>query len=161
MDLPLTVFTDQEYTVQVPLHPVSGAKERWWPETGVKFEKVKLFHKCPTFQDGRHSHTQKPSPKGRLASKDRPERCILFCPDKQRAKEISVFPIQGQVLPVQLSPFRPGLSPMGLYQDLKANSSSRSGAGDTDDSLHRQHSPDGRNQGESHIESDIDTYYRA
>ena len=47
-------------------------------------------HKCPTFQDGRHSHTQKPSPKGRLASKDRPERCILFCPDKQRAQEISV-----------------------------------------------------------------------
>ena len=119
---------------RVPLHPVSGAKERWRPETGDKFEKVKLFHKCPTFQDGRHSHTQKPSPKGRLASKDRPERCILFCPDKQRAKEISVFPIQGQILPVQLSPFRPGLSPMGLYQDLKADSSSRSGAGDTVDS---------------------------
>ena len=144
--------------------PTSGQAcfwcQRWRPETGDKFEKVKLFHKCPTFQDGRHSHTQKPSPKGRLASKDRPERCILFCPDKQKAKEISVFPIQGQVLPVQLSPFWPGLSPMGLYQDLKADSSSRSGAGDTVDSLHRRHSPDGRNRGESQrssIGSDIPT----
>ena len=60
-----------------------------------------------------------------------------------------MFPIQGQVLPVQLSPFQPGLSPMGLYQDLKSDSSSRSGAGDTVDRLHRRHSPDGRNQGES------------
>ena len=71
-----------------------------------------------------------------------------------------MFPIQGQVLPVQLSPFRPGLSPMGLYQDLKADSSSRSGAGDTVDRLHRRHSPDGRNQGESQrssIGSDIPT----
>ena len=80
-----------------------------------------------------------------------------FLSDKQKAQEISVFPIQGQVLPVQLSPFRPGLSPMGLYQDLKANSSSRSGAEDMVDSLHRRHSP---NQGESQrssIGSDIPT----
>ena len=72
-----------------------------------------------------------PSPK---VSKDRHQGCILFCPDKQRAQEISV---QRQVLPVKLSPFQLGLSPMGLYQDLKADSSSRSGAGDTVDILHR------------------------
>ena len=75
---------------RVYLHPVPGAKEKWRPETGDKFEKVKLFHKCPTFQDGRHSHTQKPSSKGRLASKYRTERCILFCRNKQRAQEICV-----------------------------------------------------------------------
>ena len=113
----------------VLLHPVSDAKESWRPETGDKFEKVKLFHKCPTFQDGRHSQTQKP--------------CILFCSNKQTAQEISVFPIQGQILPVQLSPFRPCLSPMALYQDVKADSSSRSGAEYAVDSLHRRHSPDG------------------
>ena len=38
---------------------------------------------------------------------------------------------------------------MGLYQDPEANSSSRTGAGDTDDSLHRRYSPVGRDQGES------------
>ena len=54
---------------------------------------------------------------------------------------------QGQVLPVQLSPLWPGLSPMGLYRDLGAGSNSRSGAGDTDGCLHRQHS--GRHQGEN------------
>ena len=104
------------------------------------------------------THTLQSSPKGRLVSKDRPERCILFCPNKQRAQEISVFPIQGQVLPVQLSSFWPGLSPMGLYQDLKTDSSSWSGAGDTVDSLRRQHYPDGSHQGEiqrSSIGSDI------
>ena len=38
---------------------------------------------------------------------------------------------------------------MGLYQDLKADSSCRSGAGDTVHSVHRRNSPDSRNQGES------------
>ena len=71
-----------------------------------------------------------------------------------------MFPIQGQVLPVQLPPIWPGLSHMGLHQDLKADGSSRSGTEDTVDSLHRRHSPDGRNQGESErssIGSDIPT----
>ena len=41
---------------RVPLHPVSGAKERWRPETGDKFEKVKLFHNAPHFKmEGIHT----------------------------------------------------------------------------------------------------------
>ena len=60
-----------------------------------------------------------------------------------------MLPVHRQVLPVQLSPFRPGLSPMGLYQDPEADSSSRMRAGDTDDSLRRRYSPVGRDQGES------------
>ena len=129
----------------------------------INLKKLNSFINAPHFKmEGIHilkSLLQKGDWLVKIDLKERPERCILFCPDKLRAKEISVFPIQGQVLPVQLSPFRPGLSPMGLYQDLKADSSSRSGAGDMVDSLHR-HSPDGRNRGESQrssIGSDIPT----
>ena len=39
---------------------------------------------------------------------------------------------------------------MGLYQEPEADSSSRTGAGDTVGDLHRQHSPNGRGQGEGH-----------
>lgn len=31
-----------------------------------------------------------------------------------------MLPVQGQVLPVQMSPLSPGLSPMGFYEDLGA-----------------------------------------
>ena len=31
-----------------------------------------------------------------------------------------MLPVQGQVLPVQMSPLSPGLSPMGYYEDLGA-----------------------------------------
>ena len=41
-----------------------------------------------------------------------------------------------------------GVSPLGLYQDPKASSSSRSGAGDAIGSLHRRQSPDGGVAGE-------------
>ena len=60
-----------------------------------------------------------------------------------------MLPVHRQVLPVQLSPLWPGLSLMGFYQAPEADSSSRMGAGDTDDSLHRRYSPVGRDLGES------------
>ena len=40
-----------------------------------------------------------------------------------------------QQLPLQLPPIRPGFSPMGLYQDLKASSSSQMGVRDAVDSI--------------------------
>ena len=65
-----------------------------------------------------------------------------------KSQEVFLLPIQQQVLPIQLPPLRPGLSPMGLYQDPEADSSSRTRAGDTVGGIHRQHSPDGKDQGE-------------
>ena len=56
------------------------------------------------------------------------------------------IPIRKQGLPVQLSPIRPGLSPMGLYQDSEADSSSRTGVGDTVGGRHRRYSPNGGDQ---------------
>ena len=45
-----------------------------------------------------------------------------------------------QYLPIQQPPIRPGLSPMGFYQDIKAGSSSWMGTGDAIDSVRRQYS---------------------
>ena len=47
-------------------------------------------------------------------------------------------------LPIQLPPIRPGLSPMGFYQDLKAGSSSWMGTVNAIDSVYRQYSLIGR-----------------
>ena len=57
--------------------------------------------------------------------------------DKSKSQEVPLLPIQQEVLPIQLSPLRPGLSPMGLYQDPEANSSSWMRAGDTVGGIHR------------------------
>ena len=52
-------------------------------------------------------------------------------------------------LSVELSFLWPGLSPMGLYQDPEADSSSRTRAGDANDSIYRRYPLNGRDQGES------------
>ena len=131
------------------LHPLSGAKEGWRSETSNKFKKPQRLHKCPTLQNGGDPYPQEPAPKRGLASKSRPEGRLLFNPDKSTAQEVPMLPIQEQAISVQLSPLRPGLSPLGLYQDPEADSSSRTGAGDADDSLYRRYTPNGRDQGES------------
>ena len=132
----------------VLLHPFSCTKKRWWSETSNKLKKPQFIHTCPSFQNGGNSYPQKPVKKGRLACKDRPKGRLFLSPDKSKSQEVSLLPIQQQVLPIQLSPLRPGLSPMGLYQDPEADSSSRTRAGDTVGGIHRRHSPDGRDQGE-------------
>ena len=114
----------------------------------INLKKPQFIHTCPSFQNGGNSYPQKPVKKGRLACKDRPKGRLFLSPDKSKSQEVSLLPIQQQVLPIQLPPLRPGLSPMGLYQDPEADSSSRLRAGDTVGGIHRRHSPDGRDQGE-------------
>ena len=114
----------------------------------INLKKPQFIHTCPSFQNGGNSYPQKPVKKGRLACKDRPKGRFFLSPDKSKSQEVSLLPIQQQVLPIQLSPLQPGLSPMGLYQDPEADSSSLTRAGDTVGAIHRRHSPDGRDQGE-------------
>ena len=104
---------------RVSLHPVSGAKERWRPETGDKFEKVKLFDKCPTFQDGRHSHTQKPSPKGRLASKDRPEDAYFSVLISKEQRKLLCFQFKDRFYQFNCLPFGLASAPWVFTKTLK------------------------------------------
>ena len=122
-------------------------RKKWWPEASNKSEKSTLVCRCPTLQNEGDLYPQKPSSGGRLASISRPKGCLLLSSNQSRKQEVSILPVRGQVLPVQLSPLWSGLSPMGLYQDPER--SSQSEAWDMDGCLHRQYSPDGRYQGES------------
>ena len=115
----------------------------------INLKNLNAFTNAPTLQNGGDPYPQEPAPKRGLASKSRPEGRLLFNPDKSTAQEVPMLPIQEQAISVQLSPLRPGLSPLGLYQDPEADSSSRTGAGDADDSLYRRYTPNGRDQGES------------
>ena len=63
--------------------------------------------------------------------------------------ESTCAPIRGQDLPIHLPPLRPSFGTMDFYQDPKAGCSSRMGAGDEGNILHRRHSPNGRVQGET------------
>ena len=83
-----------------------------------------------------------------MACKDILEELLFLSPDKSETQEVSLLPIQRQLIPIQLPPFQPRLSPMGLYQDPEADSSSWMRAGDTVGGIHRRHSPNGRDQGE-------------
>ena len=130
------------------LHSVSCTKKRWGSETSDKLEKSQFFHRYPPLQDGGNPYPQKPTQKRRLACNNRLEGRLFLSPDKSKTQEVSLLPIQRKLIPIQLPPLPPGLSPMGLYQDPEANSSSRTRAGDTVGGIHRRHSPDGRDQGE-------------
>ena len=101
-----------------------------------------------SLQDGRNPYPQKPTQKRRLACKDRLEGRLFLSPDKSKTQEVSLLPIQRKLKPIQLPPIRPGLSPMGLYQDPEAGNTSQMGAGNTVGGIHRRHSPDGRDEGE-------------
>ena len=127
---------------------ISSPKEGRWCETSGQPQKFEHICRGTTFQNGGDPHPQKSVVKERLASKGRPEGCILFHPSPSESQEISVFPSQRQAVPIQLPSLWSGVSPVGLYQDPKASSSSRSGAGDAIGSLHRRHSPDGGVAGE-------------
>ena len=98
---------------RVFLHPFSCTQKRWGSETSDKLEKSQFFHKCPSLQDGGNPCPQKSTQKRRLACKDRLEGRLFLSPDKSTTQEVSLLPIQRQLIPIQLPPFRPGLSPMG------------------------------------------------
>ena len=106
-------------------------QKRWGSETSDKLEKSQFFHRCPSLQNGGNPYPQKPTQKRGLACKDRLEGRLFLSPDKSKTQEVSLLPIQRQLIPIQLPPLWPGLSPMGLYQNPEADSSSRMGAGDT------------------------------
>ena len=100
----------------VLLHPFSCTKKDGGQRPVIN---LKNLHTCPSFQNGGNPYPQKPVKKGRLDCKDRPKGRLFLSPDKSKLQEVSLLPIQQQVLPIQLSPLRPGLSPMGLYKTLK------------------------------------------
>ena len=56
---------------------------------------------------------------------------------------------RGKSLSIHLPPFRPRVSTLGLYQDPKADCSSRTRAGVAGSILHRRYSPHGGVQGET------------
>ena len=126
-----------------------SSEERWRPEAGNKSKKSECLPGSAALQDGRDSHPQDACTERRLVGENRSERRLLLHPNQSTSQEIPVFHSRQQDLPIHLSPIRPSLSTMGLYQDLKAGCSSRTGAGDTNDNLHRRYSPDGGVRGEN------------
>ena len=129
--------------------PFLGPKKRWRPEAGHQPESPKPVCHSATLQDGGHSHPKNPLETRRLASENRPQGRLLCHPNSGRKQEISKLFDGGQKLPIHLSPLRPCISSMGLYQDPQAGSSSRSRArGETSD-LYRRHASHGGIQGES------------
>lgn len=73
----------------------------------------------------------------------------ISSPDQSGLEKIAVLSSQQQAVPLQLPLLWPGISSMGLYQDPESSSSSWSGAGDAFGGVHRQHSPDSGDQGET------------
>ena len=104
---------------------------------------------CGTsFQDGGHTHPQKPETR-RLPGKGGPKGRLFLHSYSSRPQKILMFPTRGKSLSIHLPPLRPHVSTIGLYQDPKADCSFHKRAGAVGSILHRRYSPHGGVQGET------------
>lgn len=133
---------------ELRLHLIPGTKEGWRSETGHQSKVPKRICGVPSLQNGRYTDLQEPHKTRRLASEGGLEGRVFFGPNPPRSQEISVFQTGRTNIPVHMPPLRPDLSTMGLYQDPKADSSSRTGAGLPSSNIHRRYTADGRVEGE-------------
>ena len=134
---------------RVSIHPLPSPKKGRRSKTGHQSQGAQRVRGSATLQDGGHTHTKKPPTTWRLASENRPEGCIFCRPNSPRQQETPEIPTREQDLRIHLPPLRSGFGTMGLYQDPQTSSSSRTRVRDAcvSDSLHRQHPPNGENQG--------------
>ena len=93
---------------------------------------------CP-FPDGRDPHLERSNKAQILADKGGPEVCLFYDPHPQHIKKAPQVCGGRDHLPIQLSPVRPIVSTVGLYQDLKASSGTPTGIRGPSYRIHRRH----------------------
>ena len=130
-----------------PIPYLPGPKERWLAKASNQPEGTEQIRGSRIFQDGTRPTSERATPRRRLASKDGPKR-RLFCSTNQcGSQEVSVFPVGGKNLSVQLPSFWVGLSPKSVYQDNEASCGMAETTRCENHHLHRRQSFDGTLQG--------------
>ena len=99
-------------------HSVSGPQERWENETSDQPKVVKPVCTGTSFQNGRHSDSQRTSPAKRLVNEDRPKGCLFYDTNSQGTPEISQVQGGSSLLPVHMPTVRSVERSLGLYQDM-------------------------------------------
>ena len=111
---------------RVPLHPLPGG-QKWWLVINLK--QLNAFVEVPDFKMEEIQTFKSFLKQGDwLVKVDLKDAYNVFLyPDQLGTQEIPMLCSRELYLPFQLPPIRPGLSPLGLYQHLKAGSSSQKG----------------------------------
>ena len=104
-------------------HNVSGPQERWENETSDQPKAVEPVCTGTSFQNGRHSDSQRTSPAKRLVNEDRPKGCLFYDTNSQGTPEISQVQGGASLLPVHMPTVRSVERSLGLYQDPEASGS--------------------------------------
>ena len=85
--------------------------------TSCKFEISQYLYQQRAFQNGRSSYVERPNKTQRRYDKSTLKRCLTCYTSTHVAKEIPAISIRKENFQVQLSPFWPFASSLGLYQD--------------------------------------------
>ena len=131
------------------LKHISGTQKGWGAKTRHQPQSAKQLCSPRALQDGGNSHPEGPSGAGRLAGKDRPEGHILCNSDTPITSEIPAVSIPRENLPLHLPSLWTLLRPMGVHKDSETSPGCVTPERDSDDCLHRRHTPYSRVQGAS------------
>ena len=131
------------------LKHISGTQKGWGAKTRHQPQSAKQLCSPRALQDGGNSHPEGPSGAGRLAGKDRPEGRILCNSDTPITSEIPAVSIPRENLPLHLPSLWTLLRPMGVHKDSETSPGCVTPERDSDDCLHRRHTPYSRVQGAS------------
>ena len=85
----------------------------------------------------RESHLERPHKTQRLVNESGPKGRLLHHTNPPLTQEVTQVCLGGECLQIQLSPVRPVISIMGLYQDTKVSSTTLMGDGSLSDNVHR------------------------
>ena len=108
--------------------PVPEKDGSWRSVINLKQLNAFEFVEAPHFKMERSQTLKSPLKRGdQLVKEDLKDVCFSIPIMQLRTKQIPLLCRSEQHLPLQLPPIRPGFSPMGLNQDLKAGRSSRTG----------------------------------
>ena len=128
--------------IHIPI--ILSPQKGWRHETHYQSEGSECLCRDTPLQDGGHPHAQRYPQTRRLDDKSRPEGCLLHDSNgitSQTPTEISVARAD---LPVQLSPIRPIICTLGLYQDHKTSDGNPSISRSKADYIHRRHPDNGQ-----------------
>ena len=125
-------------------HCILSTQEGPWPEANLKSLNRACAHR--TFQDRRHSCSERPAKSRRPDGESRPQRCTFHATDSRRGQSIPQTLVPRPNVSVQMLTVQPCMRPMSLHQDPEASRCPAETARGTTNHLHRRHIDLGRFQ---------------
>ena len=100
---------------------ISSPQKRWGKQTCNKPQESKFVCNISTLQNGRVAPVEADPSEGGFHGQNRPEGCLLLCPNAPKASALPEVYLGEDTVSVQLPTLRPGTSPTSFHQIVEAN----------------------------------------